>query len=271
MSGDMITSDSYGERAERVAESTGTDVPVIVAVMSGNNGLVEGRLDEAVAWYRRALRSAGTDRSHQLFAWSSEVLALGYAGDPGVVAAADALLAEVGDQPTPHAAYGWYCAGESDLTIDVDRARMRLQRAVALAEATHTSFVIGTAGASLASIEARHGDPHVAAADYRRLIAHWQHAGMWPTQWTMMRSIARLLARLGRNRDAAVLLGAVRATESGHQIFGSDEVALAELGEELQRRLGAGDYAAAMGEGATLDGAGAAAHALRVLASHQRG
>jgi predicted ATPase/DNA-binding SARP family transcriptional activator len=266
MSGDMTSSDSYGERAERLAESTGTDVPVIVAVMCGNNRLVEGRLHEAVAWYRRALRSAGTDRSHQLFAWSTEVLALGYAGDPGVVAAADALLAEVGDQPTPHAAYGWYCAGESDLMIDVDRARIRLQRAIELAEATHASFVIGTAGASLASIEARHGDPHVAAADYRRLIAHWQHAGMWPTQWTMMRSIARLLARLGRNRDAAVLLGAVRATESGHRIFGSDEVALTELGQELQRRLGVAQFEAATGEGAALDGAGAAAHALRALA-----
>jgi len=87
----------------------------------------------------------------------------------------------------------------------------------------------------------------------------------WPTQWTMMRSIARLLARLDRNRDAAVLLGAVRATRSGHQIFGADEVALTELGEELEQRLGAFDYAAAISDGAALDGAGAAAHALRAL------
>jgi tetratricopeptide (TPR) repeat protein len=266
MNGDMTTSDSYGEHAERLAGSAGTDIPVIVAVMCGNNGLIEGRLDEAVAWYRRALRSAGADRLHRLFAWSTEVLALGYAGDEGVVAAADRLLAEVGDLPTPHAAYGWYCAGESDLMIDVDRARRRLQRALELAEAKQTSFVIGTAGASLASIEARHGDPHVAATEYRRLIAHWQHAGMWPTQWTMMRSIARLLARLGRNRDAAVLLGAVRATESGHRIFGSDEVALTQLGHELERRLGMTDFEAATGDGAALGGAGAAAHALRALA-----
>jgi hypothetical protein len=149
--------------------------------------------------------------------------------------------------------------------VDVDRARRRLRRALELAEATRSSFVTGAAGASLASLEARHGNPHAAADDYRRLIMHWQHAGMWPTQWTMMRSIARLLARLGRDREAAVLLGAVRATGSGHQIFGSDQLALAELADELQRRLGDADCAAAVGEGATLDGAGAAALALRAL------
>jgi len=182
-----------------------------------------------------------------------------------VADSAAALLAEVGDERTPHAAYAWYCAGESDLTIDIDRARVRLQRALELADATHASFVTGTAGASLASIEARHGDSEVAAADYRRLIVHWQHAGMWPTQWTMLRSIAGLLARLDRDREAAVLLGAVRATESGHRIFGADERALAGLGNELEQRLGASAYAAAIGDGATLDGAGAVAHALRAL------
>ena len=65
--------------------------------------------------------------------------------------------------------------------------------------------------------------PSAAADDYRRLIVHWRRAGMWSTQWTMLRSIAGLLARLGRSRDAAVLEGAVRATDVGHRIFGADE------------------------------------------------
>jgi hypothetical protein len=217
-----------------------------------------------VAWYRRGIASAG-ERLQRLFAWSTELLALGYANDPAAAGTAAALLAEVGDELTPLAAYVWYCAGESDLTVDVDRARVRLRRALEIADATNASFVTGTAGATLASIEARHGDPDVAAADYRRLIVHWQHAGMWPTQWTMLRSIAGLLARLDRDRDAAVLLGAVRTTESGHRIFGADALALATLGGELEQRLGAVDYATALGEGAALDGAGAVAHALRAL------
>ena len=36
---------------------------------------------------------------------------------------AAALLAEVGDAATPYAAYAWYCAGEADLAVDVERAR----------------------------------------------------------------------------------------------------------------------------------------------------
>ena len=137
----------------------------------------------------------------------------------------------------------WYCAGEADLAVDVERARHRLGRAVELAEQTNASFVMGIAGASKTSIEARLGDPAAAAEDYRRLIAHWRRAGMWPTQWTMLRSIAGLLARLERHRDAAVLLGAVRATQAGHRIFGADDAALTELAARLRSELGDDAYA----------------------------
>ncbi len=91
---------------------------------------------------------------------------------------------------------------------------------------TNASFVAGLAGASRASIDARLGDPFAAAADYRRLITHWRRAGMWSTQWTMLRSIAGLLSRLDRPRESAVLVGAVRATQAGHRIFGEDEARL---------------------------------------------
>ena len=107
----------------------------------------------------------------------------------------------------------------------------------------------GVAGASKASIDARIGDPVAAAEDYRRLIDHWRRAGMWSTQWTMLRSIAGLLARLGRHRDAAVLHGAVRATGAGHRIFGADEVALDELGARLRAALGDDAYEAARRRG----------------------
>ena len=65
------------------------------------------------------------------------------------------MLAEVGEAQTPYAAYAWFCAGEADLSVDVERARARLVRALELAELTDASFVAGVAGASKASIEAR--------------------------------------------------------------------------------------------------------------------
>jgi hypothetical protein len=142
---------------------------------------------------------------------------------------------------------------------------LRLATALRLAELTNASFVTGVAGASKASIDARLGDPRAAAEDYRRLIIHWRRAGMWSTQWTMLRSIAGLLARLGRARQAAVLLGAVRATASGHRIFGADEVTLTELGARLRAELGDVAYEAALRQGAAMDGDAAVDHALRSL------
>jgi hypothetical protein len=196
---------------------------------------------------------------------STNLLALGYRGDPGAADAAAELLAEIGDDRTPYTAYVWYCAGEADMGVDLERARVRLGRAVELAEQTNASFVLGLAGASKTSIEARFGDPAAAAAEYRRLIAHWRRAGMWSTQWTMLRSIAGLLARLERHRDAAVLLGAVRATQAGHRILGADEAPLPERAARLRGELGDDACQEALDEGAGLDGDAAVEHALRAL------
>jgi 2-hydroxychromene-2-carboxylate isomerase len=175
------------------------------------------------------------------------------------------LLAEVGESRTGYAAYAWYCTGEAAMTVDVERARASLTRALELAELTGALFVAGVAGASKASIEARLGDPSVAAADYRQLINHWRRAGVWSTQWTMLRSVAGLLARLGRSREAAILVGAIRATSEGHRIFGADEAALSELGARLREALGDDAYRVAVAEGAGLDGDAAAELALRAL------
>jgi predicted ATPase/DNA-binding SARP family transcriptional activator len=265
MSGDRAETSRCGARALRAAEAAGGELPAGVAVLQGSVALFEGRLSEACAWYRRGVEAASAEPSRRLFAAGSELLALGYAGDPAAVDRSDALLAEVGERATPHAAYVWYCAGEAYLSVDTEEARARLARAQELAERASASFVIGLAGASRASIDARVGDPHAAAAEYRWLIDHWRRAGMWSTQWTMLRSIAILLHRLGRHRDAAVLEGAVRATEAGHRIFGADEVALAELGDRLRSVLGEDAYETARREGSVLDGDAAVEHALRAL------
>ena len=88
---------------------------------------------------------------------------------------------------------------------------------------------------------------------------------MWSTQWTMLRSIAGLLARLGKYRDAAVLEGAIRATLAGHRIFGADEVALNALSRTLESAMGPAAYTDAVRTGASLDGNAAVEHALGAL------
>lgn len=267
MAGDVAASRDRSYQALRLSEQAGRGVRSEVMTSCGNCELFAGRLDEAARWYRRSVEAAGADRAQRLLVSSTELLALAYSGDRSAVDLAGDLLAEVGETCTPYAAYAWFCAGEADLAIDPERAHSRFIRALQLAEATHTSFVTGVAGTSKASIDARLGDPLVAADDYRWLIAHWRRAGMWSTQWTMLRSIAGLLARLGRPHDAAVLEGAVRATGAGHRIFGADEVALAELGGRLRAALGDEAYEIALAEGAVLDGDAAIEHALRALSA----
>jgi predicted ATPase/DNA-binding SARP family transcriptional activator len=267
MSGDVGGATALAARALAVAERAGGPLPAETLTINGTCALVEGRLHDALGWYERAIEAAAEDRSWRLFASSTSLLARGYAGDPTGPERAAALLAEIAGDVNPQAAYAWYCAGEAMLAIDPELARTRFTTALELADSTGASFVTGVAGASRASLDARLGDPVDAAAEYRWLIDHWRRAGMWSTQWTMLRSIAGLLARLGKHEDAAVLLGAVRATTSGHRIFGADDAALTDLDRMLQEALGAEAHATARARGAVLDGDAAVEHALRALSS----
>ncbi len=269
MAGDIARMSRCSDRAAGIAGRHGRRPAADVVEIMATCALIGGRVTEAAECYRLAAQVAAAAGQEVLRITSaaSELLALGYAGEHGVEAAAATLLDSLGAEATPRAAYAWYCAGEADVAIGADlaRARARLERARQLADATHATLPAGLAGATLASIEARWGDAAAAAADYRRLLVQWRRAGMWSTQWTMLRSIAVLLGRLGRDHAAAVLVGAVRSTDEGHAIFGADEVALTELSEQLGERLGRDACDAAMREGARLDGAATVEHALRSL------
>jgi predicted ATPase/DNA-binding SARP family transcriptional activator len=263
MAGGVTEAGARASEALRLSEQRGGAIRPEVSTMVGNYALFRGRLDEAVTWYRHAQESASADPAQRLVVAGAEALALAYAGDARAADAAGVLLATIGEATNAYAAYTWYCASEA--AGDVDQARARLARALELAEVNNGSFVAGVAGAAKASIEARVGDPDIAAADFRRLITHWRGAGVWSMQWTMLRAVAGLLARLGRPREAAVLVGAVRTTHAGHDIFGEDERALRELESQLRSTLGGDDFVTALAAGAALDGEAAIELALRAL------
>jgi predicted ATPase/DNA-binding SARP family transcriptional activator len=266
MDGDLPECGRRSWRAWELAEQAGGPLTAHVLTAQASFELFEGDLAAAADHYHQAAEQRlPSDPARSLVAAASEILARSYARDDVAAAELAAALLERVPDDTCYAAYAWYCAGEADMVVDPARARQRLSRAIALAERTGASFVYGVAGASKASLDARSGDAHEAAADYRRLILHWRRAGVWSTQWTMLRSIAALLARLGRFHDAAVLEGAIRATLAGHRIFGDDEVALGELSATLLAELGEDAYAAARRAGAGLDGDAAVEHALAVL------
>lgn len=265
MAGNVLESRARGLHAYELGERRGEMHPVVIGYL-GDSALFVGLLDEAAHWNHVAALEATDDWSWRILCSATEVLALAYAEQPDVERRALEVLADAGDAVTPYAAFAWYAAGEAALQRDEPLALARFEVALGLAEQTRAVLVTGVAGASRASIIARSGDPVEAAGEFTRLIEHWRRASMWPTQWTMLRSIAQLLARLDRAGDAAVLLGALRATDEGHRIFGADELALRELEARLRSTLGDTELAAAFERGAALDGDQAVEHARRALA-----
>lgn len=250
------------DRALAIAARKGARPTQRVLHMLGAQAMFDGQLTTALTWIRHA--EPTSDLGQSLILGGLRAMTLSYAGEPAADAAR-ALLDRAGDLCTPHAAFAWYAAGEAVMGEDVALARARLGRALELADATGATLVTGIAGTTDVSIEARDGDPSVAASEYRRLIDHWRRAGMWATQWTMLRAIAALLGRLGRDRDAAVLVGAVTSTAAGHRLFGADEVAMRELAAHLRAAMGDAAYGAALDVGKVLDGDAAVEHALRAL------
>lgn len=231
----------------------------------GNDHLIQGRLPEAVVANTAALDTDAARRTEfrRIEAHGNRVLARGYADDPAtdddVAALLDRLTVETSEVV---AAWAWYTAGETVIDRDPALAADRFRRALALAEESGTLFVASTAGASAASIEARRGDPAAAVAHYRQLLLHGQRAGVRVLQWTMLRTVATLLLRIGAHQPAAVLLGAVTATRSGHEVFGADAERLAAAGLALRAALGDDAVEQAVERGRQMDDDDAVAVAL---------
>jgi hypothetical protein len=231
----------------------------------GNGALQRGRLEEAMAFVETALATApiGHDELHRIELHGSRVMVRGYAGDPTTGDDVDELLAGLTPStPDLAASWAWYVAGETVVHADPPLAAVRLERSTELARTCGSPFLLGIAGASAASIEARHGDPSVAIAEYRWLLAHWQRTGIRVVQWNMLRAVTELLLRTGCLQAAAVLLGAVTTSEAGHAVYGEDSRRLAALADALESQLGTEAFASAMAEGRSLDDDGAVAVAL---------
>jgi predicted ATPase/DNA-binding SARP family transcriptional activator len=231
----------------------------------GHHSMHRGGLDEAVEWADAALRTdvARHDELRRIESHGTRALVRAYAGDPATAADVDDLLASLHPHtPQLAASWAWYVAGESVVHDDPELATERLRRSVDLARGCGALLLVGVAGASAASIEARYGDPAEAVAQYRWLLDHWQRTGIRVVQWTMLRAVAELLVRTGCLRPAAVLLGALTSTQAGHDVYGDDSRRLAAVADAVRTGLGSTEHDDALAEGRHLDDDGAVAVAL---------
>jgi predicted ATPase len=214
-----------------------------------------GDLTEADTLFREAYElalSAG-DLLQAVWDIGSASLALAWSGNAkaaGNLAMETFATAERSGSPTARA-FAHYVLGEISAPKDAS-AEEHLCRALELAEAVNSTFVVGLARVALATLKARQDDAAGALRYYEAVIVEWQRAGAWTSQWVTLRTLVDLLVRVGAVHDAATLYGAVETARTGARPFGADEAMLREAAAELRTRLGEDTFRRFANEGGTL-------------------
>ncbi|MFD1534402.1 BTAD domain-containing putative transcriptional regulator [Pseudonocardia aurantiaca] len=229
--------------------------------------MFRGDLSGAGEYGRRAVelaRAVGDDPTEAM-AHCDLTISAAYAGDDAAAVRHETAATELAERMGSPYARGWaaYAAGERRAEAGLPGAAAFLERAVALAEEVDGAFLAGVARHTLLTTAARAGDPATAPSRFEPLIDTWHGMGSWTQLWIAVRALAEALSRHGRHRDAAVLVGALRASPRATAEYGADstrvravvDAAAAALGPELDR---------AMAEGAALGDTGAVALARRL-------
>ncbi len=207
----------------------------------GDVALFRGDLEDAHSAYEQAdrLGRRAGDAYHCALLRGCRALVRSYAGDErAAIELATESRAEARASGNPTAeAWTEYVTGEVVSASEPEVALVHLERAGAIADAVSNEFVRGVAGLSATTLMARHRHPRDAARAFVEVIDRFESAGNWRQQWTTMRQAVELLARLGRHRAAAVVLGAVESADA-ENIFGDDAKRLARVRSELSTVLG---------------------------------
>lgn len=142
--------------------------------------------------------------------WVGTALVRAYLGDHvGGRAAADRAEAAARSIGAPsQLAWAAYVRGEAEAGPDPDASLAAFATAVRLARSVDNQLAAWAASNGAAVVRARNGDPAEALAELREIIQGWHRAGSDAVQRTVVRNLGVLLARVGRDEPAAVLLGA---------------------------------------------------------------
>ncbi len=228
-----------------------------------------GNFDRAIPCFDRAIelaRLAGDDHQAAISIFG-RALCPAYSGRVDeAIAACDAVAPLVATVRNPSlSAWSDYVNGEVRLDHAPTDALAFLRRSVVAARRIGNRVIVGIAGLSAVSCEARVGDPEKALAQYGDVIDHWHRDGAWNMQWTTLRTLAELLTRLGRDTEAAVLYGAMQASATASPLAGADAARIAEAAATMRMRLGDERFEATRAEGAALSDSEAVAYALECV------
>jgi hypothetical protein len=195
------------------------------------------------------------------------VMISAYAGQHQSAAGYEADASMLAERMGSSIARGWaaYAAGERRAEIgDPDAVRF-LERAVVLAEQVDAAFLAAVARHTLLTTAARAGDPAQALDRFGPLLDTWLGMGSWTQLWIAVRALAEALSRLGQHRDAARLLGAMRASPRAMTAYGADSARVRAVADAAAAALGP-DFELAVAQGAALGDTGAIALARSLAA-----
>jgi predicted ATPase/DNA-binding SARP family transcriptional activator len=267
--GDIEGAERRSRRALALADRLGDQLLAREAFEALTNAAqFSGDLTRAAEFGRRAeeLAKAAGDDATLMMALSDLALAAAYAGDDATAARYEAETAALAERMGSALARAWaaYTAGERRAEAGHPGAATYLERAVALAEQVDAAFVAGVARHTLLTTAARAGDPAEALTLFGPLLDTWLGMGSWTQLWIAMRALAEALSRLGHHRDAAVLLGAMKASPRATTAYGADSTRVRAVADAAAAALGP-EFERAVAQGAALGDTGAIALA-RALA-----
>ena len=257
--------------ADRGLTAAGDDAPArrlplhitaCVETMTGN-------FARAVELEREAAelsRVAGDDPMENL-ALVTAAVCLAYSGEAELACEMTERARAVAEANGNPSMLGWayYGAGEVRLGVAPMEALPYLERSLEEAARASNRFILGVAGLSAVSLQARYGDPLAALRRYPNLMDHWQRAGAWTQQWITIRTLIETLSRVGAAEAATVLYGALGASPTASPVGGEDLARLSAVAECLQAELGDEAFAHHQTRGASLGDAGAVSYATEVL------
>jgi predicted ATPase len=225
-----------------------------------------GDFEGAVPVYERAVelaRQAGDDHQAAI-SLLDRALCPAYSGCVDEAIAECKAVAALVDAVRNPSLTAWsdYVNGEVRLDHAPLEALLLLRRSVDAARRIGNRLLVGLAGLSAVSCEARAGDPNAALTEYGELIDYWHRNGSWNMQWTTVRTLIELLTRLGRDAEAVSLYGAMTASATASPLAGADAIRIAEAVQTLRARLGNERFEAAQARGSAMSDNDAVAFAL---------
>jgi predicted ATPase/DNA-binding SARP family transcriptional activator len=251
--GDLARAADLAHRGLAVASGPARRLPLYIL---GEVALFEGRMAdcERVSAEAERLAEATGDDLRATLAGTNRVLARAYSGDiAGAVALAGSVRDRAERSGNPVAvAWARYAAGEARLETEPDVAVGLIEDALARAELLTERYLTGVALVSAASLRGRHGDPRRALPLFGEVMQRWHAAGDWTHQWTTVRNVIELLARIGADEPAAVLHGALASRTASAPTFGADAERLDRSRRLVAERVGAAAWAAAVDQGRRL-------------------